>query len=340
MAASRWVVMRLFTKAMFPADALSWTVVSGLALACLLLGRVMGFEVLPARAMLPALGVAVLAGAVAVGRARADARLAAGATAFLQMTLFTILGVVLAYMLAAWDRPSWDAWLAAADGRLGLDWPAILAAADRLPPPILLVAGLAYHSLVLQMVFCIVVLAGTGRTERLRITVAAAILTGAVTILLSGLLPAVGNLFDPDAYRTLWPSVAWRDHQLVLGLRAGTVRHVDLSHMTGIVSFPSYHAALPLILCWGLYPIARLRVPAALWAGLTIAATPLFGGHYVADVLAGLLLATLGLVAVRFLAETPNFSKMRRLQLYARPWPRTPRRIGRTRGPEVIHELV
>lgn len=334
---SRWVTMRLPTTTSH-ANAASWSVIGGLALACLLLSHALGFSVALARAALPALGVAVLTGALAIGRMRADTRLVAGATAFLQMTLFTILGVVLAYLLAALGGPSWDEWLAVADARLGLDWPAILAVADRLPVPILLVAGLAYHSLVVQMVGCIVVLAATARLERLRTAVAAAIVAGAVTILLSGLLPAVGNLFDPAHYRTLWPSVAWQDRDLVLGLRDGAVRELDLSHMTGIVSFPSYHAALPVILFWGLYPVTPLRVPAAIWAGLTIVATPLFGGHYGVDVLAGLLLAVLALaVARRLAAKAPDLSGMRWPGRHARPMPRTTGRIRWKQGAEVIH---
>ncbi|OWK29025.1 phosphatase PAP2 family protein [Sphingomonas mucosissima] len=341
MAVSRWVAMRLLITTTSRVDAVSWIVIGSFALACLLLSRALGFSVLPARAILPLLGVAVLTGALAIGRSRSDDRLVAGATAFLQMTLFTILGVVLAYLLAARGEPSWDAWLAAADARLGLEWPAILATADRLPAPLLMVAGIAYYSLVVQMVGCIVLLAGIGQLERLRTAIAAAILAGAVTIVLSGLLPAMGNLFDPDHYRALWPSVAWQDRDLVLALRNGTVREIDMSHMTGIVSFPSYHAALPVILFWGLYPVSRLRVPAAIWAGLTIVATPLFGGHYAVDVLAGLLLAMLSLAVARSLAaKEPDLKRMRRSGIHATPAPRTTSRIGRKHGAEVIHELV
>ncbi|WP_159756598.1 phosphatase PAP2 family protein [Sphingomonas sp. 8AM] len=283
---------------------MTWWVIAGLALGCLLLGHALGFGLLPARAALPATGLAALAGALLTGRLRADARLIAGATAFLQMTLFTILGVVFAYLLAAASHPLWDRWLTAADARLGFDWPAMLAKADQLPAAILLIGGLAYHSLVLQMVVCIVVLAGTGRLERLQTTIAAAILAGSVTILFSGLLPATGNLFDPDHYRHLWPSVAWGDRDLVAGLRDGAIRKLDLSHITGIVSFPSYHAALAVILFRGVYAIGSLRVPGAIWAGLTIVATPLFGGHYIVDVLAGLLLSVIALGVARGFAPT------------------------------------
>ncbi|WP_277978970.1 phosphatase PAP2 family protein [Sphingomonas phyllosphaerae] len=319
------------------ADAVTWSVIGGLALSCVLLSQGLGFSLSPAHAVLPALGVAALVGALVIGRVRADARLVAGATSFLQMTLFTILGVVLAYLMAAASGPLWDGWLTGVDERLGFDWPAILAVADELPRPILLIAGVAYHSLVLQMVACVLVLAGTGRLERLQRTMAAAILAGGVTVLVSGLLPATGNLFDPDRYRQLWTSVAWRDHGLVLGLRDGSIRQLDLSHMTGIVSFPSYHAALAAILLWGLYPLTQLRVPAAIWAGLTILATPLFGGHYAVDVLAGLLLAIVALSVARGLATAASDRDgMRRRGRRATEAVRMSRLGGRMHGVEVI----
>lgn len=325
----------------FHVDAMAWSLICGLAVTCGVLGPALGFGVLLGRAVLPGIGLAVLAGALAIGRRRGNARLTAGATAFLQMTLFTILGVVLTYLLAARAGPLWDAELAAADARLGLVWPTIFAAADRMPAALLMIGGVAYHSLVLQMVVSIVLLAGAGRLQRLRIMVAAAILSGTVTVLVSGLAPAIGNLFDPHHYRTLWPSVAWLDRDLVLRLRDGTVRQVDLSHMTGIVSFPSYHATLPVILVWGLRPFSGLRAPATVWAGLTIIATPLFGGHYVVDVLAGLLLAIAGLAVA---ARLPSASAEGLLQpkLCGTPAPRTAglHRIGSKDGVGVVHDLV
>lgn len=323
------------------ADAMSWMLIGGLAASCMLLGHAMGFGVPLGRAVLPGIGLAVLIAARAIGRRRGNVRLEAGASAFLQMTLFTILGVVFTYLLAARAGPLWDAELAAADARLGLVWPTIFAAADHLPASILLIGGIAYHSLVLQMVACIVLLASADRLDRLRTMVAAAILSGTVTVIVSGIVPAVGNLFDPHHYRTLWPSVAWLDRDLVLRLRGGTMRQVDLSHMTGIVSFPSYHATLPVILLWGLRPFPRLRLAAMVWAGLTIAATPLFGGHYGVDVLAGLLLAVGGVaVAKRLSSGSPN--GMLRPDIRGTHASRTaePRRFGGKDGIGVIHDLV
>lgn len=261
-----------------------------MTLSCLVAGHGMGFAIDPVRAVPPAVVLLLLWAGRAYGRATGRTRLALGATAFLQMTLFTILGVVLAYALAARGAPLWDARLAAADRWLGFDWPILFRLADRVPP-LLWIGGAAYHSLTIQMVACILVLSATGRGEALRLAVLAAVASGFATILLSGAMPAAGNLFDPAGYRHLWPSIAWMERDLIAGLRDGTGRVLDLSFLMGIVSFPSYHATLPVILAWAQRDVAGMRVAAPAWGAVTVLATPLFGGHYAVDVLAGLALA-------------------------------------------------
>ena len=176
----------------------------------------------------------------------------------------------------------------------------MFAAADR-SPGALWIGGLAYHSLTVQMIVCIVVLSATGSIDTLRVAVAAAILGGFVTIAISGALPAAGNMFDAAAYRHLWPSVAWIERDLIAGLRDGSWRTLDLTRVMGIVSFPSYHATLPVILAWAQRDVRGWRVAAAVWAGVTIVFTPLFGGHYGVDVLAGLAVALVAIAAAPYL---------------------------------------
>ena len=286
-------------------DTAAWLLVTLMAGGCLLACHGLGFVVDPLAAVPAGIGVAVLIGAMLFARARGRVRLDLGTTAFLQMTLFTLLGVVLAYALAARGGPLWDGRLAAADVRLGLDWPAIRDAADRMPAA-LWIGGLAYHSLVVQMIVCIVALSAAGRATALRRAVVAAVLSGAVIIAISAAMPAMGNLVDPVRYRHLWPSVAWQERALIAGLRDGSGRVLDLTRLMGIVSFPSYHATLPVILAWALRDVRGLRFAAPACAGVTILATPLFGGHYGVDVLAGLALAVVAIaVAPRLTARCP-----------------------------------
>lgn len=287
-------------------DAAAWWMLAAMLVACLAAAWGLGFRVDAWRAVPPAIGIALLAGGALLGRRRGQPRLAAGSTAFLQMTLFTLLGVVLAYALAARAGALWDARLAAADRALGFDWPAVFAAADR-SRIALWIGGVAYHSLTLQMVTCIVAMSAYAQVDRLRVAVAAAILSGFVTILVSWWTPAMGNVFDPAAYRHLWPSIAWMEQAMIAGLRGGTWRTLDLTQLMGIVSFPSYHATLPVILSWAQRDTPGWRFVAPVWAGVTIIATPLFGGHYGVDVLAGLALAPAALaVAPRLVRARPR----------------------------------
>ena len=251
----------------------------------------------PAIASLMALGIALM-----IGKYTERPRLAAGATAFLQMTLFTLLGVVLAYALAATSGQLWDARLAAADRAVGFNWPVVLALLDKCPAAIWLL-GLAYHSLTVQMIVVIIALSGMAKFDRLRIMVCAAILSGFVTILISGFTPAMGNLFDPSHYVHLWPSIAWLEQGLISGLRDGSLRVLDLTMLMGIVSFPSFHATLAAIFIWAFGAMPRLALAGRAWAILTIVATPVFGGHYGVDVIMGLILAPPAINAARRLTQ-------------------------------------
>lgn len=287
------------------AERASWLTLAGLAATCAGLCIGHGFTVDPKRVIGPAFGIILLLAGFMVGKARGDQRLAAGAAAFLQMTLFAILGVALAYALAARAPVLRDAELAAIDAALGFDWPAIFRSADSHPLAVW-VGGIAYHGLIAQMIGCIVVLAATRRFEALSLAVVAAILTGTLTILVSGIVPAMGNVFDPADYRHLRPSVAWTDRHLITGLRDGTARVLDLGQMTGIVTFPSYHATLTVILAHAVRDVRGLRMAAASWAAVTLLSTPVFGGHYAVDVIGGLIMAAGGIALAPLFGRDPS----------------------------------
>lgn len=268
----------------------SWYLILAMAVALCVTQYARPFTIDPIRALPVAAVLVVLTIALTVGKSTGRPRLWVGARAFLQMTLFTILGVVLAYALAAKAGDLWDARLAAADRMLGIDWPAVLRGLDAFPLAIWLL-GIAYHSLTLQMIVVIVALSGLEKFRTLNIAVCAAIASGFVTILISGAMPAMGNAFDPTPYRHLWPSVAWLERDLITGLRDGSLRVLDLTMLMGIVSFPSFHATLAAIFIWAFRAVPRFGGVGQLWALLTIVATPVFGGHYGVDVVMGLLLA-------------------------------------------------
>ena len=66
---------------------------------------------------------------------------------------------------------------------------------------------------------------------------------------------------------------------------------IPLDSLEGIITFPSFHAALGVLFVWAFW-----RTPVVRWIAVgvnvaNIAATPVSGGHYFVDALAGLLVA-------------------------------------------------
>jgi len=289
------------------ADRFTWGLIAAMVLLFAAFQPADPIRIAPLTALLPGCGVALLIGFRLVGQARRLPNLVVAADALLQMTLFTLAGILLSYALAAQDGPLWDAELASWDAALGFDWALLRAVLDQSWSAVWLLT-LAYHSLILQMVVIILLLSAHGLHGELRLLILAAVIAGLATILFSGLAPAMGNLFDADAYRHLPPSIASLHAPVIDGLRDASLRTIDLRQMMGIVTFPSYHAALALLFVGGFRLVPRARVAGTAWAGLTILATPISGGHYGVDVLAGLALACLSLAGARYLANARTSS--------------------------------
>ena len=91
-------------------------------------------------------------------------------------------------------------------------------------------------------------------------------------------------------------------HLEALGaLRTGPVA-LDLGNLPGLVTFPSFHTAAGIVLTWAFWRTRAFPVVAA-YAATMIAATPVFGGHYFVDLLAGACVAAVvcgGLAALPF----------------------------------------
>jgi membrane-associated phospholipid phosphatase len=71
----------------------------------------------------------------------------------------------------------------------------------------------------------------------------------------------------------------------------------------GIITFPSLHAALALIVTVALWPIPVLRWLGVATNTLMLVSIPVDGGHYFIDVLAGLAIAWASLLAAKRIAE-------------------------------------
>jgi membrane-associated phospholipid phosphatase len=251
----------------------------------------------PSALLLPASGCAGTWIAAAYYRyVRGEARLAAALDCIGQMIGFTAVGALLSYLFATLDFPLQDRAFHAADIALGLDWRAYLKMIDA-APWLGALFSVAYASLIPQLVLMILVLCFSGEQIRARTTILAMILAGLIAIVISGFLPAMAMFvhlgLGPADYPNLKPAASFVHLADMQALRSGHSFLFDLGRVEGIITFPSYHAALGLLAILGSFANRWARWPFLILNLIMIAATPIDGGHYFVDVLAGLAIAAL-----------------------------------------------
>lgn len=256
----------------------------------------------------PVLAGAGLAAAARFYRLRRrEARLADVLDVVGQMIAFMAAAALLSYLAATLAFPEQDALLYRLDRALGLDWLAYLRFVDA-RPALGLAFSLAYASFIPQVLVLLILLGFSGRGQSGRVMVLAMMLSGLVTIAISGFVPAMAMFvhlgLSPADYPNLTPAASFVHVADITALRSGAAMTLDLSKAEGIITFPSYHAALGLLMLLAGLAHPWLRWPFLILNLTMIAATPIDGGHYFVDVLAGLAIAAAAqIVALRLLAR-------------------------------------
>jgi hypothetical protein len=194
------------------------------------------------------------------------------ALAYPCQTLTYVLGTTGA---AFRDLGSWDAWL----GFSWSGWRSWVLGHPRIHAPLAVIYPQHFASSALAVVV-LALRTSNGATRFLRAFVVAFSLCAVAQVL----APALTN--TPGA-----PSNVVR-----LALRDGSFRTLDFTEGVGLISFPSMHAALAVMVGLGLWQFRVSRVPVALFTALMLLAIPSEGGHYLVDVPAG---AAVGFLAWR-----------------------------------------
>jgi membrane-associated phospholipid phosphatase len=286
-------------------DRLIWTMIALVAATVLLAPAVSDFRIAWHAFIAPAFACAILiAGAWFYRRRRTDPRLASALTSTAQVIALAAVGAPLSYIAASANFPLQDHALDVIDHALGLDWKAMLAWMNA-SSTVHAVLSVTYASLTLQMTTVVLCLAFSGRLLWLRVYTLAFVFAAVISIAISVVLPAAGvwphyGLTAADSphvipvVSTSWP--------VFYGLRDGTFRLLVAVGSEGIITFPSLHAALAVIVAAALWPVPILRW---VFLGLNVVmliATPIDGSHYFIDVLAGVALAVPCLMAANAIA--------------------------------------
>lgn len=223
------------------------------------------------------------------GRSDALSNMAYFATLWIALSL---VGVIFTYMATTLALPLLDATFERIDLRLGFDWVGFYRAVN-LHPVANGVLRLAYASLLPQILAAILYFAATGRDDRSYELWWTAFATLAVTAVLSGWFPAAGTFHH---YAMGLDRAVHLPH--FFALRDGSVLHFVVGQLQGIVTFPSYHVVLAILFTYA-YRGTRFFVAAATLNTLMLVSTPIYGGHYLVDMIGGGLLAALSIWALR-----------------------------------------
>jgi PAP2 superfamily len=219
-----------------------------------------------------------------------------------QTVMATVILAPLSYIAAAANLPMQDANLHAIDQALGLDWSAYLAFVNARP---LLAEWLSFGYTMIQWpIFLIpVVLCAAGRYARLQEFIFAFVLALTVTVALSIFVPAIGVFYHLGLNVADFPNInggaylaQLKDLPLV---RDGSLRRLELLGLAGLVAFPSFHAASAVLYAWAFWPVRWFRPVAIVSNVVMLASTPIDGGHYFIDLIAGIAVAALAIVAAR-----------------------------------------
>jgi hypothetical protein len=222
-------------------------------------------------------------------------------TAVAQAMLTISVMISMTYIATAANFPLRDSDLLAVDRALGFDFPAFLNFVDDRTWLIYVFAA-GYRAISWPIWLAVVVLPLAGYCRHTGECICALLLALIATTFITAFVPAIGvygalglaaadfpNIVPQGYYDTL------RDVPL---LRDGSLRVLDLFQLAGVVTFPSFHAAAVLY-CWMLWPLRWFRFASLFCNGAMLAATPIGGGHFLADVIAGMAIATTAICASR-----------------------------------------
>jgi len=228
--------------------------------------------------------VASMLSILAIRRFRQEPRVSHTIRLMTLLILFSNASAVLSYLIVSTNAPLIDSALSSWDRALGFDWRSLFAWMQN---HLLLrhLLQFAYASLLPQIIFTGIFLGFTARFAKLITFIQHLVMTCSGTILLSGLFPAAG---------------AWKFYgigadvnaQMVSHfgpLRDGTLRSINLLDIQGLISIPSFPTVLAILIAASMWrtPVAYVFL---VLDTATIISTPIEGGHYLVDVLAGALL--------------------------------------------------
>jgi membrane-associated phospholipid phosphatase len=232
-------------------------------------------------------------------------RLADAAALFMKgaipFTLISLSFAVYSTLAVRFRLPLRDAELATLDAFIGFNWLQFLrfVNSSKIASGILV---FAYHSFVPQFVFLVAVLSFMRMGERISEFVNLYAVTALITAIVATIVPAAGAhaYFAPSSEQfSNFTSLSgmWH-HDALVKLRTAKIMSFDPFQLEGMVTFPSFHAAAAILIAYAVRGIRFIGTAMLALNVVMILSTVPEGGHYLVDVVAGILIAIV-CIAVR-----------------------------------------
>ena len=220
------------------------------------------------------------------------------------MIVISVLMAILNYMLMGVSFPLRDDMFASMDRAMGFDWISVLQWVE-VRPAFSWVLVKVYSSSLAQMMAVIFIYSALRRPDRVLEFTALYAITGSVVAIVAMLFPSMGAHFyyqpDPELIDQ-YTNLGYVHIQTLEQLRAGTFQRLELNNLVGMVSFPSFHTILAIIVTYAFRDNRFLFVPVAVLNCLVVVSTLTEGGHYLIDIVGGTAIAVAAILFVRAVA--------------------------------------
>ena len=218
--------------------------------------------------------------------------------------------IFIIFPLLAISAPLADSWLAQTDRTIGFDWLQFIALFKG-HDQILAAVVAVYRSLFSQPFLILPALVVFGHSERAWATVTALSIALAVALLIYPFAPAVAAFAHFGVSPADFPlpsTVPWTTGPVVQAIKHGG-RIVTDDSLKGLITFPSYHAAVAVIFAWAAWPVRWLRYPLAVLNAVMLVSCIIVGAHYLIDVIAGVAIGLSSVRAASKFVRVPSYGK-------------------------------
>lgn len=159
-----------------------------------------------------------------------------------------------------------------------------------------------YHSSLIQMILVILLLSAI-KPERVVEFCRLYLIIICITFIIALLFPAIGPYDFLDIPKQLVSNLNQATGRLhistVNALRANEEITITFTTITGLVTFPSFHTALALLIPYSLRDYMWLYLMAIAVNIIVLIATVPIGGHYLSDIFGGVILTILAILFTR-----------------------------------------